>query len=243
MRLQGKVALITGAASGIGQAIAERFDREGARLALVDQTLATMPNARSFTGDVSDPALAASTVAQTVAAFGRLDILVTAAGISAQGPLTNTAPEDWDRVFAVNVRGTYLFMREVIPVMAAQGGGAILTVASQLALSGGGRGGAAYIASKGAIVALTRTSSVDHAGQNIRINSLLPGATETPLLQRGFNRHPDPALARDRQRARHPMNRFGKVEEMAAAALYLCSDEASFTTGVCLPVDGGWTAA
>jgi len=146
MRLQGKVALITGAASGIGQAIAERFDREGAKLALVDQTLATMPNARSLTGDVTEPALAASAVAQTMAAFGRLDILVTAAGISVQGPLTNTSPEDWDRVFAVNVRGTYLFMREAIPVMAQQGSGAILTIASQLALTGGGRGGAAYIA-------------------------------------------------------------------------------------------------
>ena len=243
MRLQGKVALITGAASGIGQAIAERFDREGAKLALVDQTLATMPNARSLTGDVTEPALAASAVAQAVAAFGRLDILVTAAGISVQGPLTNTSPEDWDRVFAVNVRGTYLFMREAIPVMAQQGSGAILTIASQLALTGGGRGGAAYIASKGAIVALTRTASVDHAGQNIRINSLLPGATETPLLQRGFNRQPDPAAARERSRTRHPMGRFGRVEEMAAAALYLVSEEASFTTGVCLPVDGGWTAA
>jgi len=243
MRLQGKVALITGAASGIGQAIAERFDREGAKLALVDQAPATVANARSFTGDVREPTLAASSVAQTVEAFGRLDILVTAAGISVQGPLTNTSPEDWDRVFAVNVRGTYLFMREAIPVMAGQGGGTILTIASQLALTGGGRGGAAYIASKGAIVALTRTSAVDHAAQNIRINSLLPGATETPLLHRGFSRQPDPAAARERSRTRHPMGRFGRVEEMAAAALYLCSDEASFTTGVCLPVDGGWTAA
>lgn len=242
MRLQGKVALITGAASGIGQAIAERFDREGARLALVDQTLATMPNARSFTGDVSDPALAASTVAQAVEAFGRLDILVTAAGISMQGQVTNTEPADWDRVFAVNVRGTYLFMRAAIPVMASRGGGSIVTIASQLALSGGGRGGAAYIASKGAIVSLTRTSAVDHAAQGIRINSLLPGATDTPLLQRGFSRQPDPDAARERSRTRHPMGRFGKVEEMAAAALYLASDEASFTTGVCLPVDGGWTA-
>lgn len=243
MRLQGKVALITGAASGIGQAIAERFGREGARLALLDLVPATLANARSFTGDVSDPAVAASTVADTVSAFGRLDILVTAAGVSAPGPLTATSPADWDKVFAVNVRGTYLFMHAAIPVMASQGGGAIVTIASQLALTGGGRGGAAYIASKGAIVSLTRTAAVDHASQGIRINSLLPGATDTPLLQRGFSRQPDPEAARERSRLRHPMARFGRVEEMAAAALYLASDEASFTTGVCLPVDGGWTAA
>jgi len=243
MRLEGKVALITGAASGIGQAIAERFDREGAKLALVDLAAASLAGARSFAGDVSDPALAPQVVAETMRAFGRLDILVTAAGISMPGPLTHTSPADWDKVFAVNVRGTYLFMQAAIPVMAQQGGGAILTVASQLALSGGGRGGAAYIASKGAIVSLTRTAAVDHAGQGIRINSLAPGATETPLLERGFSRQPDPAAARERSRQRHAMGRFGRVEEMAAAALYLVSDEASFTTGVILPVDGGWTAA
>jgi 2-keto-3-deoxy-L-fuconate dehydrogenase len=243
MRLNGKVALITGAASGIGQAIAQRFGKEGAKLALVDQTATAMNDALNLAGDVTDPALAERATRETVAKFGRLDILVTAAGISMPGPLTGTSPEDWDRIFAVNVRGTYLFMRAAIPEMAARGGGAIVTIASQLALSGGGRGGAAYIASKGAIVSLTRTASVDHAAQKIRINSLLPGATETPLFERSLSRAPDPAAARERSRTRHAMGRFGKVEEMAAAALYLASDEASFTTGVCLPVDGGWTAA
>jgi NAD(P)-dependent dehydrogenase (short-subunit alcohol dehydrogenase family) len=243
MRLQGKVALITGAASGIGQAIAQRFGREGAKLALVDQTQTALNDALSLAGDVTDAALADRAVRETVEKFGRLDILVTAAGISMPGPLTTTSPDDWDRIFAVNVRGTYLFMRAAIPEMAKRGGGSIVTIASQLALSGGGRGGAAYIASKGAIVSLTRTSSVDHARDGIRINSLLPGATETPLFERSLARQPDPAAARERSRTRHAMGRFGKVEEMAAAALYLASDEASFTTGVCLPVDGGWTAA
>lgn len=243
MRLDGKVALITGAGSGIGLAIAERFGREGAKLALLDLAAGSMAGALNMAGDVSDPAVATKAVADTLTRHGRLDILVTAAGISGAGPVTAIEPDDWDRIFAVNVRGTYLFMRAAIPAMARQGGGAIVTVASQLALSGGGRGSAAYIASKGAILSLTRTSSVDHATQNIRINSVLPGATETPLLQRGFGRQPDPAAARERSRIRHAMGRFGKVEEIAAAALYLASDEASFTTGVCLPVDGGWTAA
>src|SRR5262249_44663623 len=147
MRLQGKVALVTGAASGIGAAVAALFAAEGARLALIDQAPVAREGALAVTGDVSQPAFAEAATRQAVERFGRLDILVTAAGISGGKALPDTAPEDWDRVFAVNVRGTYLFMRAAIPAMAHQGGGAIVTIASQLALSGG-RGSAAYVASK-----------------------------------------------------------------------------------------------
>jgi 2-keto-3-deoxy-L-fuconate dehydrogenase len=133
-------------------------------------------------------------------------------------------------------------MRAAIPAMVRQGGGAIVTIASQLALSGG-RGNAAYVASKAAVMGLTRTAAVDHATQGVRVNSVLPGATETPMFERSLARQPDPAAARERSRQRHAMQRFGKASEIAGAVLYLASDAASFTTGVCLPVDGGWTAA
>ena len=242
MRLKGKVALITGAASGIGAAVADLFAAEGADLALVDQAPVARQGALGVVGDVADPGCAEAATRQALDRFGRLDILVIAAGISGGKPLVDTEPEDWDRVFAVNVRGTYLFMRAAIPAMARQGGGAIVTVASQLALSGG-RGSAAYVASKAAVMGLTRTAAVDHATQGIRVNSVLPGATETPMLARSFARQRDPEAARERSRLRHAMQRFGKASEIAEAVLYLASDAASFTTGVCLPVDGGWTAA
>jgi 2-keto-3-deoxy-L-fuconate dehydrogenase len=242
MRLADKVALITGAASGIGQGVAELFAAEGAKLALVDQAPVSRDGAVSAVGDVSLPDFAESATRQAIERHGRLDILVTAAGVSGGRPVPDTDPADWDRVFAVNVRGTYLFMRAAIPLMIRQGNGAIVTIASQLALSGG-RGNSAYVASKAAVIGLTRTAAVDHAAQGIRINSVLPGATETPMLARSFARQADPEAARERSRLRHPMQRFGQVPEIAEAVLYLASDQASFTTGVCLPVDGGWTAA
>lgn len=245
MRLAGKVALVTGAASGIGAGIARTFEREGAQVALVDcdgaglrAVAAEMKAPLMFEGDVADGAFAAA----TVAALKRVDVVVTAAGMSVGKKLADTTEEEWDRVFAVNAKGTFLWLRAALPKMIAGGGGSIVTVASQIALSGG-RGSASYGASKGAVISLTRSVALDYAADGIRANAIAPGAVDTPFLHRSFVRQPDPEAARQRSLDRHPMGRFGTVEEVAKAALFLASDESSFTTGSVLMVEGGWNAA
>ena len=252
MSLAGKVAIITGGGSGIGRATALLFAREGARIAIVDRD-ATAANAAvaeietaggtalALPGDVALPETSAAGAKAVLDAFGHIDILVTAAGFSTGGTVLTTSPEDWNAVFSANVGGTWLWARAVIPAMQRRGGGAIVTIASQLALAGG-RGNSAYIASKGAILALTRTMALDFAADRIRVNAIAPGAIETPLLARSFARRPDPDAARAQSVARHPLGRLGRAEEIAAAALYLAGDAAAFTTGTTLAVDGGWLA-
>jgi len=253
MRLSGRVAIITGAGSGIGRASALLLAREGAFVALVDrdaagaeQTLAMLREGGGsgsvHVGDVGEAEFARATVEAAVAKGGRLDVLMTAAGFSCGGTVVTTDPADWDAVFRTNVGGTWLWARAAVPIMQRQGRGAIITLASQLAIAGGRRN-SAYIAAKGAIVSLTRTMAVDFATDGIRVNAIAPGAIDTPLLRRSFARHADPDAARELSRQRHAMKRFGEAEEVARAALYLASDESSFTTGVVLPVDGGWLAA
>ncbi len=253
MKLAGKTAVVTGGGSGIGRAIATLFAKEGARLAVVDRdengaatTCAAITaaggEARAFLCDVGDEAAVAGTAAQILAAFGGIDVLVTAAGFSCGGTVLTTSREDWDAVFRTNVGGTWLWARAAIPAMQKQGGGAIITIASQLALAGG-RGNTAYIAAKGAILSLTRTMALDFAGDGIRVNAIAPGAIDTPMLARSFGRHADPQAVRETSRKRHALQRFGKPEEIAEAALYLASDGARFTTGSTLVVDGGWLAA
>lgn len=249
VRLAGKVALITGAGSGIGQAIAWAFAAQGARLALVDRdtaglqmTLAKTSGALSITADATDGAAMRTAVADTVALHGGLSIVVTAAGLSFGKRLTDATDEEWDTTLAVNVTAAFKLLKPAIPVMIASGGGSIVTIASQLAVAGG-RNNCAYVTSKGAVVSMTKSIAVDYATDGIRANALLPGATETPLLARSFGRRPDPAVAREASRARHAMQRLGQPEEIAAAAVFLASDEAAFVTGVALPVDGGWLAA
>ena len=253
MRLQDKVAIITGGGSGIGAATAQLFAREGAKIAIVDRDaaggeataqaiLTSGGDALSLVSDVGDPEASLRDAALVLERWGRIDILVTAAGFSCGGTVTTTDPADWDAVMRANVGGTWLWSRAVIPAMQRQGGGAIVTFASQLARAGG-RGSSAYIAAKGAILSLTTTMALDYAEDNIRVNAIMPGAIDTPMLARGFGRRDDPEKARNDSRDRHAMKRFGRPEEVAEAALFLGSPASSFTTGTALAVDGGWLAA
>ncbi|MCQ4158472.1 SDR family oxidoreductase [Roseomonas sp. GC11] len=260
MKLAGRVAVITGGGSGIGLATARRFAREGARLALVDRDAAALAEAAAtlqamgqamgqatgaevmtFASDVGAPGAAEADAAAVLARWGRIDVLMTAAGFSCGGTVLTTAVEDWDAVLRANLGGTWLWARAVLPAMRRQGGGSIITVASQLARAGG-RGNSAYIAAKGAILSLTRTMALDFAAEGIRVNAILPGAIETPMLARSFARHPDPAVPRAASIARHPLGRLGRPEEVAEAALFLAGEGSSFTTGSEILVDGGWLA-
>lgn len=252
MKLQERVAVITGAASGIGAATALLFAQQGARVALVDidavglaQTrqavAAAGAAARVIQADVSQGRQAADGIASIMADWGRIDVVVTAAGTSTGGTVASTDEAAWDRVFAINVKGTYNWLHAALPHMVAQGSGSIVLIGSQLAVASGGNN-AAYVASKGAIASLAKTMAVDHAPQGIRVNAVMPAVIDTPMSRRSIGRYADPDATRQRWMQRHPMNRFGTAQEVARAVMFLASDDASFTTGSLLFVDGGWTA-
>jgi 2-keto-3-deoxy-L-fuconate dehydrogenase len=253
MRLKDRIAVVTGAGSGIGRASALLFAREGAFVALVDRDesgmLETLDAVSSIKrkgsvhqGDVGDGDFAKTIVEGVVSRHGQLDVLMTAAGWSCGGTVVTTDPSDWDAVFRTHVGGTWLWARAAIPQMQQRRKGSIITVASQLAIAGG-RNNSAYIAAKGAIISLTKTMAVDFATDGVRVNAIAPGAIDTRLLNRSFARHADSETARETSRNRHALRRFGRAEEVAEAALYLASDASSFTTGTVMVVDGGWLAA
>jgi NAD(P)-dependent dehydrogenase (short-subunit alcohol dehydrogenase family) len=247
--LQGKSAIITGAASGIGRATALLFAREGASVLLADLNEANgieLQRTISSTGGQAEFARADVTVAvdcervvqRALQLFGRINILFNNAGIIRRASVIELSEEDWDRVMDVNVKSIFLMSRYVIPIMTQAGGGSIINTASGWGLSGGPKA-AAYCASKGAVVLLTKAMAVDHGGQNIRVNCICPGDTDTAMLRdeaRQLGEVTDRFLA---DAARRPLGRVGKPEDMAQAALYLASDASSFVTGTALVVDGG----
>jgi NAD(P)-dependent dehydrogenase (short-subunit alcohol dehydrogenase family) len=238
MTFAGKRALVTGAGSGIGAAIARKLAAEGADVILADieagaaKAIAAEIGGQSLQLDVRDEE-------QVAAAMAGLDVLANVAGIGS----TTTAPETpldiWENVFAVNARGTFLCCKHAIPGMAERGGGAIVNLASVAALVGL-RNRAAYCASKGAVVALTRALAVDHVADGIRVNAVCPGTVDSPWVRRLVE---DSGESLDALRARQPMGRLGLPEEIAGAVAYLASDAAAFVTGTTLVIDGGLTAA
>jgi NAD(P)-dependent dehydrogenase (short-subunit alcohol dehydrogenase family) len=252
MKLKDQVAIVTGAASGIGAASARLFAAEGAKLVLVDQDTVGLGQvaadiearggqALTIPADVSSDQQAREGVAGVMEKWGRIDVLLTAAGASTGGTVDTIEEAAWDRTFAINVKGTYLWIHYAIAPMIAARSGAIVTIGSQLAQSSPGKN-AAYIASKGAIASLTKTMAVDHAAQGIRVNALMPGVIDTPMPAKSLKRYADPEAMRAFWKLRHPMGRIGQPEEVAKAALFLACDDSSFVTGTLLFVDGGWTA-
>jgi len=227
MRLAGKVVFITGAASGIGRATAERCAAEGADVAAVDLAAGE----GLIQADISDSAQ----VQAALARYGRIDVLVNNAGIAIRKPVADQEEADWDRIIQVNLRSVFLCSKYAIPRMPP--GGSIIHMASGVGITGM-RNRAAYTASKGAIVALTRNMALDYAPRGIRVNCICPGFTETALTQKLFS---DPQ-AREKFTALHPLGRLGKPEDIAAAVAFLASGDASWITGIALPVDGGFAA-
>jgi NAD(P)-dependent dehydrogenase (short-subunit alcohol dehydrogenase family) len=251
-RLDGKVALITGGASGMGMVAAKLFAAEGARVVLSDiaddageavakEIEASGDEAAYVHADVSDPADAEAMVAATVERFGGLHVLYNNAGVMLgdDGSVTSTEGSVWDRTLAINVMGVVHGCRFGIPAMIGSGGGAIVNVASFVAWMGAATSQTAYTASKGAVVSMTREIAVEYARVGIRCNALCPGPIDTPLLSELLA---DPER-RGRRFVHIPMGRLGRADELAKAALFLASDDSSFMTGASLIVDGGITAA
>jgi len=250
VRLKDKVALITGSGSGIGKATALLFGREGAKVMSVDIDAETAQatarqiadaggRADSLQADVSVAADVERMVQTTVERFGRLDVLVNNAGIIFLLPITQVPEEMWDRLIDINLKGVYLGLKYGIPQMIKQGGGAIVNTASIAGLRGAATYDA-YCASKGGVVQLTKATAVEFAKMNVRVNCVCPGIIDTAMLDRGVAEQGlDKAAVVQVAGQAHPMGRIGRPEEVAAAVLFLASDEASFVTGVALPVDGG----
>ena len=248
MRLKDKVAIVTGAASGIGKATAVLFAEHGARIVVADIDEAGANETVAIIQDAGNEAIYIQTdvtisdntekmAQETLNTYGKLDILVSSAGIAMRLPVADLPEEDWHRCLDVNLTGVYLCAKAAIPDMQKNGGGSIINLSSIYGIVGADVR-AAYVATKGGVTNLTRGMALDYAEDNIRVNCLCPGFVETPLVA-GVIKTPEEykALA-----DKHPMRRLAQPEEIAYGALYLASDESAFVTGIALPIDGGYTA-
>lgn len=249
-RLEGRVAWVTGAASGIGLATAQRFAAEGATVVGFDLEACpaeawkvvedAAPACGFATGDVRDEAAQRAAVDAVLAEHGRLDVVVTAAGVVGGGPVHLVGSDDWDRVVDINLKGTFYSCKVALPTMIEQRSGSLVTVASVEGLEAA-EGGSAYNASKGGVVLLTKNLAMDYGRIGIRANCICPGFIDTPLF-RSVMRSPGMEEVAEKTRFQHKLGRFGKPEEIAGAALFFASDDASFVSGQALAVDGGYTA-
>lgn len=251
MRLTNKVALVSGGASGIGRAIAEVFLDEGAAVVisdinatLLEETVASL-SARGpvtgVTGDVRQMKDGADMVKKTVDTYGSIDVLVCNAGVTSVMPIELLEEEEWDAVLTTNVKGMYTLIKAAIPFMKNQGGGNIVTLGSEMGIVAVPES-PVYNASKGAVIMLTKSLAIDLIRYNIRVNSLCPGITRTPLLQAEVDNSVDPVATEAAQASWAPIMRVADPREIANGALFLASDESSFAVGSCLVLDGGFTA-
>lgn len=249
-RLAKKVAIITGAGTGIGRAIALAFAHEGAKLVLVGRREEVLDSvareigkekgiAVALSADISRPEEIERVVAHAVSQFGGINVLVNNAGLLHIGTAEQITEKQWDETFNINVRGLWLLSRAVLPEFRRAGGGSIVNVASVLGLNGA-RNRAAYAASKGAVVLLTKCMAIDHGHENIRVNAICPSFVETDLTAEVIRKAPNPEAVRRERVSVHPMGRLGEPEDVAGLAIYLASDESSWVTGAALPVDGGY---
>jgi NAD(P)-dependent dehydrogenase (short-subunit alcohol dehydrogenase family) len=248
-RLNNKIALVTGAGTGIGRAIALAFAREGAQLVLVGRRQEPLESVAKEAG--GSPLVLAANVskqsdidrilAETATRLGGFNVLVNNAGILHIGTAEQITEEQWDETFGINVRGLWLLSRAALPHLRKSGGGSIINVASVLGINGA-RNRAAYASSKGATILLTKCMAIDHGHEKIRVNAICPSFVETDLTAEVMRRAADPEAVRQERIAVHPAGRLGQPEDIAGMAVYLASDESAWVTGAALAVDGGYLA-